>query len=59
MPRIIVTADPPDADSPVTLNEQVESVHVDSAHASRQLLDRVVWAIQDAERVEQGMSSRR
>ena len=53
VPRIIVTTDPPDPDGPVTLDEQVDTVHVDSDHASRQLLDRVVWAIHDAERVEQ------
>ena len=58
VPRIIVTTDPPDPDGPVTLDEQVDTVHVDSDHASRQLLDRVVWAIHDAERVEQRTSSR-
>jgi len=58
VPRIIVTTDPPDPEGPVTLDEQVDTVHVDSDHASRQLLDRVVWAIHDAERVEQGTSSR-
>ena len=56
VPRIIVTTDPPDPDQPVTLDEQVDTVHVDSDHASRQLLDRVIWAIHDAESVEQGPS---
>ena len=58
VPRIIVTTDPPDPDGPVTLDEQVDTVHVDSDHASGQLLDRVVWAIHDAERVEERTSSR-
>jgi hypothetical protein len=52
VPRIIVTTDPPDLEGPVTLDEQVETIHVSSMHGSRQLLDRVVWAIEDAERVE-------
>jgi len=56
VPRIIVTTDPPDPDQPVTLDEQVDTVHVDSDHASRQLLDRVIWAIHDAESVEKGPS---
>jgi hypothetical protein len=54
MPRVIVTSDPPEADAPVTLDETVETVHVGDKHASEQLLQRIVWAIEDAERVEDG-----
>jgi hypothetical protein len=52
MPRVIVTSDPPQADAPVTLDETVATVHVGDKHACEQLLQRIVWAIEDAERVE-------
>ena len=52
MPRILVTTDPPDEDTPVTLDETVEMIHVNNRHSSEQLLERLVWAIQDAESVE-------
>jgi len=54
MPRLIVTSDPPDPDAPVTLDESVATVHVADKHASEQLLQRIVWAIADAEHVEDG-----
>ncbi len=53
MPRIIVTTDPPDYDAPVTLDESVAVIHVSDEHASSQLMERLVWAIEDAERVEE------
>jgi hypothetical protein len=56
MPRVIVTSDRPQHDAPVTLEETVETVHVGDEHASRQLLQRIVWAIEDAERVEAAAS---
>ena len=52
MPRILVTTEPPDYDNPVTLDETVEMIHVSDRHSSAQLLERLVWAVQDAERVE-------
>lgn len=52
MPRIIVTTDPPDYDAPVTLDEHVDVIHVSDQHSSVQLLERLTWAIEDAERVE-------
>ena len=55
MPRIIVTTDPPlppgDA-PPVLLNEQVHSVHLSTGHAAAQLVERLAWAISDAEAAE-------
>jgi hypothetical protein len=53
VPRIIVTTDPPDYDAPVTLDESVAVIHVSDEHASSQLMERLVWAIEDAERVEE------
>lgn len=52
MPRIIVTTDPIDQEAPVTLNESVAAIHVADEHASSQLMERLGWAIEDAERVE-------
>jgi hypothetical protein len=52
MPRVIVTSGSSTTDAPVTLDETVETVHVGDKHASEQLLQRIVWAIEDAERAE-------
>jgi hypothetical protein len=54
MPRVIVTSDRPQREAPVMLDETVETVHVGDRHASEQLLQRIVWAIEDAERAEAG-----
>jgi hypothetical protein len=62
MPRIVVTTDPlstPAADSPVLLlDEHVHSVHLSSDHAAAQLIERLAWAINDAEDVEQQHADR-
>jgi hypothetical protein len=54
MPRIIVTTAssqlPPDA--AVLLDEQVQSVHISTGHAAAQLVQRLAWAISDAEDAE-------
>jgi hypothetical protein len=47
-----VTTDPPDYDGPVTLDERVDVIHIADQHASGQLLERLTWAVEDAERVE-------
>ena len=54
MPRIIVTTDPSQlpADVPVLLDEQVQSLHLSTGHAAAQLVERIAWAISDAEDVE-------
>ncbi len=50
MPRVMVIADSAPEEAPlIVLNEYVRSVHVTSEHAAAQLLERVGWAIQDAE----------
>jgi hypothetical protein len=54
MPRIIVTTDPfqlPD-DTAVMLDEQVHSVHLSTSHAAAQLIQRLAWAVSDAEGTE-------
>jgi hypothetical protein len=51
MPRIIVTTDPSDlpADMPIWLDEHVQSIHLSTDHAAAQFVERVAWAINDAE----------
>ena len=51
MPRIIVTTDPSpfSVDASVWLDEHVHSVHLSTDHAAAQLVERLVWAISDAE----------
>jgi hypothetical protein len=51
MPRIIVTTDvrPDQAEPTVLLDEDLRSVHLSTAHASAQLVERLAWAILDAE----------
>lgn len=54
MPRIIVTTDPTQLsdDSPVLLEESVNSVHLSTDHAAAQLIERLAWAVGDAEVAE-------
>jgi hypothetical protein len=61
MPRVIVTTDPVPAqlaDAPVLLDEHVHSVHLSTGHAAAQLVERIAWAISDAEDVEGARSHR-
>jgi len=54
MPRVIVTTDPTKLPhhSSVLLDEQVQTVHLSSGHAAAQLVERIAWAISDAEQAE-------
>lgn len=62
MPRIIVTTDTaagggrPGFPGAVLLDEQVQSVHLSTGHAATQLVERLAWAIVDAEEREGGRS---
>jgi hypothetical protein len=57
MARIIVTTDTGDPrrvpaltpDAPVLLDERVDSVHLCDDHAAEQLIERLAWAVTDAE----------
>jgi hypothetical protein len=54
MARIIVTTDRnEDPDTAVLLEERVYPVHLATDHAATQLMERLAWAIGDAERTEQ------
>jgi hypothetical protein len=54
MPRIIVTTDLSQQrdDAPVLLDEHVHSVHLSSDLAATQLVERIAWAVSDAEHAE-------
>ncbi|HWX98255.1 MAG TPA: hypothetical protein VNZ01_15535 [Solirubrobacteraceae bacterium] len=59
MPRIIVTTDLPSQphDGPVLLDERVHSVHLSTDHAAAQLVERLAWAIRDAETAERAKTT--
>jgi hypothetical protein len=63
MPRIIVTTDPVPSEltgeSYVLLDEHVHSVHLGTDHAAAQLIERLAWAVGDAENAERARSERR
>jgi hypothetical protein len=60
MARIIVTADQTGKqDAPVLLDESVYSVHLSTDHAARALVERLAWALGDAEALERVHSSPR
>ena len=53
MPRLIVTAETgTDRDGAVVHNKRVLATNLDNDHASSQLIERVGWALEDAERLE-------
>lgn len=60
MARIIVTADSAlgtpqptrPAATPVLLDERVSSIHLCDEHAAEQLIERLAWAVNDAEDAE-------
>ena len=58
MPRIIVTADPGEKlgrlpqQPPILLDERVDTIHLSDEHAAQQLIERVGWAVADAEDAE-------
>jgi hypothetical protein len=59
MARIIVTTDRTEQpDGAVLLDERVYPVHLASDHAATQLMERLAWAISDAERREPTTSAR-
>ena len=53
MPRVIVTTNlPPRGNPAVLLDEHLSTVHLASEHSAEQLVERLTWAIRDAERAE-------
>jgi len=53
MAKITVTVDYPELQTPaVLLEESVDSVHLSTPHAAAQLVERLGWALRDAEELE-------
>jgi hypothetical protein len=53
MARIIVTTDSTERrDAPILLDERVCSAHLANDHAAAQLIQRLGWAVDDAENTE-------
>ncbi len=61
MPRVIVTTDPSPvpADASILLDERVHSVHLSTDLAAAQFVERLAWAINDAEEAEAERGDRR
>jgi len=60
MARIIVMADHVNQhEAPVLLDESVHPVHLSTGHAAMQLIERLGWALSDAEEAEREQSARR
>jgi hypothetical protein len=54
MARIIVIADTPrpaNIDAPVLMDEEVKPDHLADEYASHQIIERVAWAVLDAQEV--------
>jgi hypothetical protein len=66
MARIIVTTDPVgDRDTaarhsgqPVLLDERVQPIHLRDGHAAGQLIERLAWAVTDAEQAQRSGADR-
>jgi len=57
MPRLLVTTDPSTrAGTAVRLDEQVQAVHLSDDHSTAQLIERLGWAVGDAEAAEHAQS---
>ncbi|HXN38930.1 MAG TPA: hypothetical protein VN892_12900 [Solirubrobacteraceae bacterium] len=59
MAKIIVTSDQAGQGAPVFLEESVYPVHVSTEHAARQLIERLTWALNDAEAAGHAPAERR
>jgi hypothetical protein len=61
MPRIIVTTDSNSQsdrrETPVLLDERVDSLHLSDDHAAEQLIQRLAWAVNDAEDTQRSLSA--
>lgn len=60
MPTIIVQTTSPSGDGAahITLTERVLATHLDDKHHAGQLIERLSWAVADAEALEQPSDSR-
>ena len=64
MARIVVTTDPIGQrstpalgnETPMLLDERIYSLHLCDDHAAGQLIERLAWAVADAEDAERGLT---
>jgi hypothetical protein len=62
MARLIVIADTassPKIDAPVLMDEEVKPEHLSDDHASHQIIERVAWAVLDAQELSSVGDTRR
>ncbi len=52
MPQILIVTDSPRSEGEVVYRERVLSTDLESGHFSDQLIERVGWAVQDADVIE-------
>ena len=52
MPKVIVVSEHNSGEQRVTLEERVVPLHLEDEHSAAQLVERLGWAIVDAEHVE-------
>jgi hypothetical protein len=53
MARIIVMPDGESGESaPILFDEQVSAIHIDDRHSAIQLIERLTWAVHDAEEID-------
>lgn len=59
MPHIIVTADRTNdrGEGPVMLNERVNATDFESGHFAARLVERLGWAVEDADKAEKDTDS--
>jgi hypothetical protein len=51
--RIIVMPDGESGESvPILFDEQVSAIHIDDRHSAIQLIERLTWAVHDAEEID-------
>ncbi len=60
MARIIVIADTPrraNIDAPVLMDQEIRPAHLADEHASQQIIERMAWAVIDAQEVSRPWAS--
>jgi hypothetical protein len=52
MAQILVFTDAPGASAELVFSEHLDPIHLDSRHSGDQLLERLAWAVRDAQQAE-------
>jgi hypothetical protein len=59
MPEILITAGARASEQPVLLRERITARDLESDHFAAQLVERVGWAVLDADAIEEGQAGAR